>query len=44
MGDQEQVGVNPNAPDSQESFVKNSFQRFLETYGPPIEPGALSLS
>ena len=31
MAEQEQVGINPNAPDSQETFVKNSFQRFLET-------------
>jgi hypothetical protein len=31
MAEDEPVGVNPNDPDSQENFVKNSFLRFLET-------------
>ena len=31
----EQVGVNPNDPNSQEMFVKNSFLRFLQTYASP---------
>jgi|EP01043_Picozoa_sp_COSAG02_P010178 hypothetical protein len=31
MAEEEAVGVNPNDPDSQEMFVKNSFLRFLQT-------------
>lgn len=31
MAEEEPVGVNPNDPNSQETFVKHSFQRFLET-------------
>ena len=31
MAEEEPVGVNPNDPNSQEMFVKHSFQRFLET-------------
>jgi hypothetical protein len=31
MAEDEPMGVNPNDPDSQENFVKNSFLRFLET-------------
>ena len=30
--------LNPNAPDSQESFVKNSFLRFLETCAAAAAP------
>jgi len=30
--------LNPNAPDSQESFVKNSFLRFLETCAAAAPP------
>ena len=30
--------LNPNAPDSQESFVKNSFLRFLETCAAAATP------